>query len=110
MTRTRLARSSLALRPPPGARRRSPPSRRVVASCFCSSSEVVRIVRDLRNRSRLYGLEAVARAGILGRSAEEHSEMIDLTLSGDRENLEALVARHIGHVRNLWAGVADQPL
>ena len=76
---------------------------------LAGNSEVVRIVRDLRNRSRLYGLEAVARAGILGRSAEEHSEMIDLALSGDRENLEALVARHIGHVRNLWAGVADKP-
>lgn len=36
VARTRSARSSLALRPPPGARRRSPPSRRAAGSCFCS--------------------------------------------------------------------------
>jgi DNA-binding GntR family transcriptional regulator len=74
---------------------------------LAGNSEVVRIVRDLRNRSRLYGLEAVARAGMLGRSAAEHGEMIDLALAGDRQKLEALVRRHIGHVRSLWADVAD---
>lgn len=68
---------------------------------LAGNNEVVRIVRDLRNRSRLYGLEAVARAGMLGRSAEEHGEMIDLALSGDRVRLEALITQHIGDVRNL---------
>jgi DNA-binding GntR family transcriptional regulator len=65
--------------------------------------ELVKIVRDLRNRSRLYGLEAVARAGLLDQSVAEHSQMIDLALAGDRPALEALVAQHIGHVRTLWA-------
>lgn len=43
-----------------------------------------------------------------GRSAEEHGEMIDLALAGDRQKLEALVTRHIGHVRRLWADVSDR--
>lgn len=65
--------------------------------------ELVTIVRDLRNRSRLYGLEAVAKAGLLGQSVAEHGQMIDLALAGDRSRLEALVTQHIGHVRTLWA-------
>ncbi|MBP2326917.1 DNA-binding GntR family transcriptional regulator [Kibdelosporangium banguiense] len=70
---------------------------------LAGNAELVTIVRDLRNRSRLYGLEAVARAGLLDRSVAEHSQMIDLALAGDRPGLEALAAQHIGHVRTLWA-------
>jgi DNA-binding GntR family transcriptional regulator len=76
---------------------------------LAGNSELVRIVRDLRNRSRLYGLEAVARAGMLGRNAEEHGEMIDKALAGNRTDLEALVTRHIGHVRSLWADISEKP-
>lgn len=74
---------------------------------LAGNAELVRIVRDLRNRSRLYGLEAVARAGRLDRSVAEHGQMIDLALAGDRPALEALVAQHIGHVRTLWAEPAS---
>jgi DNA-binding GntR family transcriptional regulator len=70
---------------------------------LAGNAELVEIVRDLRNRSRLYGLEAVARAGLLDQSAAEHGQMIDLALATDRPALEALVAHHIGHVRTLWA-------
>lgn len=70
---------------------------------LAGNAELVKIVRDLRNRSRLYGLEAVARAGRLDQSVAEHGRMIDLALAGDRPGLEALVAQHIGHVRTLWA-------
>jgi DNA-binding GntR family transcriptional regulator len=70
---------------------------------LAGNAELVRIVRDLRNRSRLYGLEAVARAGQLDRSVAEHGQMIDLALARDRSALEALIAEHIGHVRTLWA-------
>jgi DNA-binding GntR family transcriptional regulator len=70
---------------------------------LAGNAELVRIVRDLRNRSRLYGLEAVARAGRLDRYVAEHGQMIDLALAGDRPALEALTAQHIGHVRTLWA-------
>lgn len=70
---------------------------------LAGNEALVKIVRDLRNRSRLYGLEAVAKAGLLDRSVAEHGEMIDLAVAGDRAALEALVAQHIGHVRTLWA-------
>ena len=77
---------------------------------LAGNAELVRIVRDLRNRSRLYGLEAVARAGQLDRSVAEHGQMIDLALARDRPALEALIAQHIGHVRTLWAEPAGRPL
>ncbi|WP_216589124.1 GntR family transcriptional regulator [Streptomyces brasiliscabiei] len=70
---------------------------------LAGNEELVRIARDLRNRSRLYGLEAVARAGLLDQTVAEHGQMIDLALAGDRAGLEALVAQHIGHVRTIWA-------
>jgi DNA-binding GntR family transcriptional regulator len=70
---------------------------------LAGNTELVAIVRDLRNRSRLYGLEAVARAGLLDQTVAEHSQMIDLAIARDRTGLEALVAQHIGHVRTIWA-------
>lgn len=70
---------------------------------LAGNEELVTIVRDLRNRSRLYGLETVAKAGLLDQSVAEHGQMIDLALAGDRPALEALTAQHIGHVRTLWA-------
>lgn len=66
------------------------------------NKELVKIVGDLRNRSRIYGIKDEALSGKLHRSVVEHMEMIDLALAGDRDGLEALVARHIGHVRTLW--------
>ena len=71
------------------------------------NQEIVKAVRNLRSRSRLYGLERSAHAGTLMQSTREHSEMIDLAIAGDRAGLEALVRQHIGHIRTDWA--AEQP-
>lgn len=73
--------------------------------------EIVKNVRNLRARSRLYGLERLAKSGTLLQTTREHTEMIDLALAGDREGLEDLVRRHIGHIRTVWAGesTSDEP-
>jgi DNA-binding GntR family transcriptional regulator len=73
------------------------------------NAELVTLVRGLRGRSRLYGLEASARAGTLVPSTRDHRQMIDLALAGDRPGLEALARRHIGQVRTIWAGGTRQP-
>lgn len=65
--------------------------------------ELVKTVRSLRARSRLYGLERVAQAGLLMQSTKEHGQMIDLALAGDQAGLEQLTRHHIGHVRTDWA-------
>jgi DNA-binding GntR family transcriptional regulator len=68
---------------------------------------LVEVVGNLRARSRLYGLHALAKRGELGRSAAEHEQMVDLILAGDAEQAAELMRRHIGHVRGSWAGKAE---
>lgn len=67
------------------------------------NEEIVRVVRQLRSRSRLFGLEALARAGKLMESTREHAQMIDLAVAGDRSGLEELTRVHLSHTRTIWA-------
>lgn len=67
------------------------------------NEQVVAVVRDLRRRSRLYGLEALAAAGVLAQLAEEHEQMVDAALARDGDAMHRLMARHIAHLRSTWA-------
>ena len=64
---------------------------------------LVRTVRDLRARSRLYGLKHLAESGQLAETVREHSEMVDLAERGDAAAIEQVTTRHIGRVRGEWA-------
>lgn len=66
--------------------------------------QLVAIVGELRSRSRLFGLEQLARRGLLVASAGEHEELVDLVVAGDGRGARALMRRHIEHVRGSWAG------
>ncbi|MFD9817945.1 GntR family transcriptional regulator [Streptomyces violascens] len=70
---------------------------------LAGNERLVETVGDLRKRSRLYGLTRLDERGELITSAQEHVELLDLMLSGDRPAAEACMARHLGHVRSLWA-------
>jgi DNA-binding GntR family transcriptional regulator len=65
---------------------------------------VVSVVRDLRRRSRLYGLEMLAKAGVLAQMSKEHEEMVDAAVQRDAVAMREVMTRHIGHVRSTWAG------
>ncbi|GAA3236842.1 GntR family transcriptional regulator [Streptomyces sp. XM83C] len=67
------------------------------------NDRLVETVGDLRKRSRLYGLTALDEQGLLVASAEEHVELLDRMLEGDESAAEAVMRRHLGHVRKLWA-------
>ncbi|WP_258565416.1 GntR family transcriptional regulator [Streptomyces sp. WELS2] len=67
------------------------------------NGHLVEVVADLRKRSRLYGLTALVRAGRLLASAEEHLELLDALLERDERAVHAIMTRHLGHVRGLWA-------
>lgn len=69
----------------------------------CGNDHLVDVVRDLRRRSRLYGLTALAGQGRLEASAEEHLEILDALLARDEEAVRTVMTRHLGHVRGLWA-------
>jgi DNA-binding GntR family transcriptional regulator len=68
------------------------------------NNHVVGVVRYLRSRSRLYGLEELAGTGLMVTLCDEHQEMVDAALHRDGDRMRAVVARHIGHVRSVWAG------
>ncbi|ADU49657.1 GntR family transcriptional regulator [Intrasporangium calvum] len=68
------------------------------------NEHVVQVVRELRHRSRLYGLEALAEAGVLAQLSLEHEQMVDAALRRDEEGMRRLVAQHLGHIRSTWAG------
>jgi DNA-binding GntR family transcriptional regulator len=67
------------------------------------NTQIVKIVRQLRGRNRLLGLEILARAGTLIASAREHMQMIDLAVASDRAGLEELTRIHLSHTRTIWA-------
>ncbi|MFR0356028.1 GntR family transcriptional regulator [Streptomyces sediminimaris] len=70
---------------------------------LAGNGHLVDVVRDLRRRSRLYGLTALVEAGRLRASAEEHLELLDALLARDPEGVREVMTRHLGHVRGLWA-------
>ena len=74
---------------------------------LAGNDRLVEVVRDLRRRSRLYGLTALVAAGRLKASAEEHLELLDALLARDEQGVHEIMTRHLGHVRGLWA--AGQP-
>ncbi len=65
------------------------------------------LIDDLRSRSRLTGLDALAERGDLSASAKEHVEMLDAIAAGESARLRALMERHIKHSRGIWAGLAE---
>ncbi|WP_181140533.1 GntR family transcriptional regulator [Streptomyces sp. Ru62] len=70
---------------------------------LAGNAHLVEVVADLRKRSRLYGLTALVEAGRLLASAEEHLELLDALLERDEKAVHAIMTRHLGHVRGLWA-------
>ncbi|WP_193433419.1 GntR family transcriptional regulator [Streptomyces fodineus] len=70
---------------------------------LAGNAHLVEVVADLRKRSRLYGLTALVEAGRLLASAEEHLELLDALLERDEQAVHAIMTRHLGHVRSLWA-------
>ncbi|MBC9724325.1 GntR family transcriptional regulator [Streptomyces sp. TRM68367] len=70
---------------------------------LAGNDHLVEVVRDLRRRSRLYGLATLAESGRLEASAKEHLELLDALLARDPEQVHEVMTRHLGHVRGLWA-------
>ncbi|TLS46181.1 GntR family transcriptional regulator [Streptomyces montanus] len=70
---------------------------------LAGNEHLVEVVGGLRKRSRLYGLHALAKAGLLEESAREHLEILDALITRDEEAVRAVMTRHLGHVRGLWA-------
>ncbi|MEU4877990.1 GntR family transcriptional regulator [Streptomyces sp. NPDC021608] len=75
---------------------------------LAGNAHLVEVVRELRGRARLYGLTALSASGRLLASAEEHLELLDALLARDEPAVREVMTRHLGHVRGLWAGGAQE--
>jgi DNA-binding GntR family transcriptional regulator len=73
---------------------------------LAGNDQLIGVVRDLRHRSRLYGVPSLAEHGELVPSAREHLELLDVIVRGDGSAAEALMRHHLRHVRGIWA---DRP-
>jgi DNA-binding GntR family transcriptional regulator len=67
------------------------------------NTTLVELVTDLRNRTRLYGLDSLLHGGKLVDSAAEHLELVRVLDSGRAAEVTKLMRRHLGHVRGIWA-------
>lgn len=68
------------------------------------NAHLVEVVRELRDRARIYAVPELAVEGRLGPSAHEHVELLDHLVAGRAAEAEDLMRRHLGHVRADWAG------
>ncbi|MFD2472164.1 GntR family transcriptional regulator [Amycolatopsis silviterrae] len=60
-------------------------------------------IANLRDQTRLYGLEKLAEHGRLADSAREHREMLATVSARDWARLEEQVRVHLEHIRADWA-------
>lgn len=67
------------------------------------NQQLVALATELRLRTRMYGLIALARDGRLVASAQEHHDLVEQLHRGDADAAEHLLRQHIGHARALWA-------
>lgn len=67
------------------------------------NARLLAVVRELRGQTRLYGLGRLVRERRLIESALEHHEILDALEAHDQARTDAVMSRHIGHVRGLWA-------
>jgi DNA-binding GntR family transcriptional regulator len=70
---------------------------------LAGNARLVDLIDQLRMHTRLYGLEELAAKGDLGVSADEHAELLASLASRDRGAAEAIMSKHLGHVRGIWA-------
>ncbi|GAA4662641.1 GntR family transcriptional regulator [Arthrobacter cryoconiti] len=70
---------------------------------YRGNRKLVSLISDLRAHTRLLGLAPLAASGKLREMALEHVELVDLIGAGKANEAQALMTRHIGHVRGEWA-------
>lgn len=70
---------------------------------LAGNTHLVGVVRELRHRSRLYGVPSLAECGELLPSAREHLQLLDFVTAGDVQAAETLMLHHLRHVRGIWA-------
>jgi DNA-binding GntR family transcriptional regulator len=66
-----------------------------------------RLVDQLRDQTRLIGIEELAESGRLAASDREHREMLEALRARDADRAEAVMRAHVQHRRGIWAGRSE---
>ncbi|WP_256127788.1 GntR family transcriptional regulator [Arthrobacter sp. SDTb3-6] len=70
---------------------------------YSGNKRLVTLITELRAHTRLLGLAPLAASGELRGMAVEHLDLVELMAAGKAAEAQALMTRHIGHVRGEWA-------
>ena len=71
---------------------------------LAGNQRLVRMVAQLRDQTRLIGLQGLVRTGGLIASAREHRPILEALQAGDSESAQEYMRIHLHHTRGLWAG------
>lgn len=71
------------------------------------NERLVRILEELRDQTRLYGLRELAANDRLLTSAYEHETLLDAVERGDAPAARTEIERHLRHTRGSWAGKVE---
>lgn len=69
---------------------------------LAGNQQAVDIVRGLRVKSRLFGMDSPTKAETLVTSAHEHAAILDRIRDGDEEGALRAALDHIGHAETAW--------
>lgn len=65
---------------------------------------LTKLVGNLRDQTRLYGLYDLSEQGRLSASAQEHLDILKAIASGDSAETDRLMRMHLGHITREWSG------
>ncbi|WP_406293212.1 GntR family transcriptional regulator [Embleya sp. NBC_00888] len=74
---------------------------------YLDNPRLVDFVGQLRDQTRLYGLDHLAGTQALLETVREHDELLDAVEAGRTEDAVEVMSRHLKHARGIWAGRAE---
>lgn len=72
---------------------------------LAKNARLTKLVGNLRDQTRLFGLYDLSERGSLSASAQEHLDILAAIASGDVAETERLMRLHLGHITREWAGL-----
>lgn len=74
---------------------------------LAGNHRLTRLVGQLRDQTRLFGLAGLAKKGNLTASAGEHRDIFEALRDRRGEDAFALTHAHLEHARGIWAGLPE---
>jgi len=71
---------------------------------LAKNARLTKLVSNLRDQTRLFGLYDLSERGSLSASAQEHLDILAAIASGDVVETERLMRLHLGHITREWSG------